>query len=213
MPIEPEDLLHARAALGTANPPQLHLKPHGAPQHRQIPDPALYSLMQALGHLAAPPTTQVRQVARMQLHPHHLLLHLQVRYPKSLPKRQAPLILSHLSGALGSLMIGRTTIMAESAPLSFLGHTPDFREEPKKRAPRLSAELSPQMAPLASEPSPTTPQDRRQAHGPDSPRSLAGSVPATPHLCCKKCRLGGPERPSPLGRTQCAVHPGQGVGA
>jgi hypothetical protein len=55
----------------------------------------------------------------MQLHPDIPLLYLQIRDSKSLPKRQAALILSHLSGALGSLMIGRTTIMAESAPLSF----------------------------------------------------------------------------------------------
>ena len=40
---------------------------------------------------------------------------------KTLPERETGLILLHLSGALCLLMIGRTTIMAESAPLSFWG--------------------------------------------------------------------------------------------
>jgi hypothetical protein len=120
MPLKPADLLHACAALATANSPQVHLQPHGTPEHGQIPDPALHPFVQALGHLAAPPTPQLRQVARMQLHPDDRLLYMQIRYPKSLPERQAALILSHLSGALGFLMIGRTTIMTESAPLSFL---------------------------------------------------------------------------------------------
>ena len=117
-------MLHARAALVAANSPQLHLQPYGASEHGQIPDLARHPFVQALGRLAAIATTQVCQVVRMQVHPDHLLLYLQIRYLKSLPKRQAALILLHLSGALGSLMIGRTTIMAELAPLSSLNSYP-----------------------------------------------------------------------------------------
>lgn len=51
---------------------------------------------------------------------HHLIVYLQILDTETLPERQPAFVLLHLSGAPGFLMIGRTTIMAESAPLFFL---------------------------------------------------------------------------------------------
>jgi len=116
--IEPGHLLHARAAPAAAHTSQLHSQPHRAPEHWQVPDAALDPLVQSIGSLAATPAAKPLQIVRMQLHPNRCFVSLQVGHPKSLPERKTGFILLHLSGALCTLMIGRTTIMAESAPLS-----------------------------------------------------------------------------------------------
>jgi hypothetical protein len=76
--------------------------------------------MEPASGLAAAPAAQLIELLRVQLHSHHRFVRMQVGHTESLPERKTRFILLHLSGALCTLMIGRTTIMAESAPLSFL---------------------------------------------------------------------------------------------